>query len=275
MSEAGESIAVDVNPLLWSLLAPVRWYVRRFPLVRGKGVLVRQLIVPALPADGSFLATIYGGGRVRLRYRETLGLSTILYGSFEQAELEYLCKRVVSGMTAIDVGANVGLYSVALGHAVGPQGRVLAIEPLPENVDRLRDNLGRNGLVNVRVYHCAVADVEGELALRLADDPAYASIGEVGESRATGEVIRVRVMTLDEIWRSAGAPPVVAIKLDIEGGEMTALGGARELLVTSHPLILIEAHSVSEIAALTALLAPLGYQYSHPSGFLPWNHIFL
>lgn len=259
---------------LWALLAPVRWYIRRFPIPRGKGLLVRWLILPALPADGSFLAEVHGGGRVRLRYRETLGLSTILYGPFEKQELEYVCRRVPAGSSVIDVGANVGLYTVALGVAVGPGGKVHAIEPLPSNIRRLKENLAENRLVNVQVHGVAVAETESEVNLQLADDPAYASTEEVTESRGTGKAIRVRALPLDSLWEGAGKPVITVVKLDVEGGELAALRGARRIMETSHPLLLVEAQTASRLEGLENLLVPLGYRYVHPPGFAPWNHIF-
>ena len=274
MNEIDCGITGTPRKLLWELLAPVRWYIRRFPWARGKGLLVRWLIIPALPRDASFLVQVHGGARVRMRSRETLGLSTILYGPFEQAELDYLCGRVGAGSHAMDVGANVGLYSVAIGNAVGPSGEVLAIEPLPANVECLRKNLAENGLDNVRIIAGAVAETAGEVELRLADDPAYASTEEVSESRGTGEVIRVQALPLDRIWEQAGKPKISVIKLDVEGGELAALRGARMMIEAAHPLLLVEAQTAARLEGLKMLLTPLGYRYQHPSGFAPWNHVF-
>lgn len=264
----------SIRSFFWAILAPIRWYVRSFPIARGKGLLMRTLIVPLLPDSGGFTVAVPGGGQVKLLYRETLGLSTLVYGPFEQEELRYLCARLEEGDTAVDVGANVGLYSVAFAKAVQPSGRVLAVEPLPANVERLSENLGMNRLANVTVHACAVSDRGGTVPLLLADDPAYASTDEVSEARGTGSAIAVPAMTLDQIWEQEGRPQVRVMKLDIEGGELKALRGAHGLLEHCHPLLLVEAHGRQRIDELSSLLAPLGYAALRPPGFKPWNHIY-
>lgn len=253
MSEADGSIAADVNPLLWSLLAPVR----RFPLARGKGVLVRRLIVPALPADGSFLVSTHGGGKIRLPYRETLGLSTLLYGPFEQAELNYFCGLMTVAGIAMDIGANIGLFSIALGLSAGPKGRVIAIEPLPDNVRRLTENAEMNGLCNVQVHQCAVGERTGRAMLKLADDPAYASTVDVAEHRGTGETISVEQKTLDQIWREEGEPKVDVVKLDVEGGELGVLRGGESLFKSCKPVLLVEANTTERRVKLTHFISHL------------------
>jgi FkbM family methyltransferase len=230
--------------------------------------------MPFLPAEGSFVALVWGGTRIRLRYREALGLSTIAYGSFERAEIEYLCGSVAPGATAIDVGANVGLFSVALGRAVGPCGRVIAVEPIPENVERLEENLALNELCNVTVRRCAAAEAEGHATLILANDLAYASTTDVPEGRHTGERLEVRTMSLDRIWVEAGSPRVVAIKIDVEGGELGVLKGAAKLLAACNPVLLVETNTSARFREVGAWLESFGYRHSHPAGFCVWNHVF-
>ena len=101
-------------PLIWLLLYPVRLYLRRFPIQRGKGILLRRVIMPLLPrAEAEFdLPVPPGAARVGVRYRETLGLSSLLYGTFELAELNFVSQYLRPGERAIDIGANVGIFSV-------------------------------------------------------------------------------------------------------------------------------------------------------------------
>ena len=68
-------------PLIWSLLLPIRLYLSSFPVQRGKGILLRHVVTPLLPPPGAeFELRLPGEVRIALRYRETLGLSSLLYG---------------------------------------------------------------------------------------------------------------------------------------------------------------------------------------------------
>src|SRR5919199_1573357 len=128
--------------LLWPLSWPVREYWLRSERKLGKRFLVDRVLKGVLPAPRrGFEAELPGGGRVFLHYREDIGLVTLLGGGFERAELEAARAHARARTTAIDVGANVGVFTVALALAVGPEGRVLAFEPFADNVRRLERNL--------------------------------------------------------------------------------------------------------------------------------------
>src|SRR5918912_2561693 len=133
--------------LLWPLTCPVRAYWLRSERKLGKKLLLDRLLKGLLPAPPrGFEAELPGGGRVFLHYREDIGLVTLLGGGFERAELEAARTHARPGTTAIEVGANVGVFTVALALAVGPDGRVVAFEPFAENVRRLEQNLALKGL---------------------------------------------------------------------------------------------------------------------------------
>ena len=142
---------------VWPLTWPVRQYVRRSPVARGKGLLVRSLLRPLVPPPpATFVTATVGGGRLSLQYAERIGLSTLIHGGFEVVEIECLRRAATPGTTAIDAGANVGVFTVPLATAVGPDGAVMAFEPFPDNVARLEENIELNGLRNVAVHACAM-----------------------------------------------------------------------------------------------------------------------
>jgi hypothetical protein len=121
----------------WGLAWPIRAYLRHTPAHRGRGLVEAALVRLVLPlAPTTFITALPGGGTIALRYRERIGLSTLVYGSFEAAETELLRRLARPGTTAIDAGANVGLFTIPLALAVGDEGRVLAVEPAPETAAR-------------------------------------------------------------------------------------------------------------------------------------------
>jgi FkbM family methyltransferase len=262
--------------LLLRVLWPLTWPVRRYWVGSrrklGKRLLVDGILKRLLPAPPSgFEAELPGGGRIFLHYREDVGLVTFLSGGFERAELEEARRHARPGSTAIDVGANVGVYTVTLARAVGPAGGVLAFEPFPETVRRLEENVRLNGLANVAVHSKAVAAEPGEVELRLGSDPGFHSTATVAERRGSGASLRVLATTLDEEWEAAGRPPLSFVKIDTEGAEEAVVLGARDLLREQRPVVLAEVRD----ERVLALLRGLRYDDVRPRGFAPGNVLFV
>lgn len=261
--------------IAWRALWPVRMYLRRFPFHRGKGALTRWLIRPALPkGDASFLTTLPSGARLRVRYQEALGLDALLYGGFETREQAFIQEHLSEGAQVIDVGSNVGLFTVVMALRVGRSGQVIAVEPLEENLRRLHDHLTAHGLHNVVVVAAAAGSEGGMVTLHLADDGAYSSTRQVVGRHAIGQSTPVRVARLDTIWKEHGCKPITVVKIDVEGGEIDVLKGAVELITTCRPLLLLEANTGPDVSELHTFLRRFGYHYQQPQGFRPWNHVF-
>ena len=259
----------------WTLSWPIRSYLRVTPAHRGRGLVEAALVRLVIRlAPSTFVAPLPGGGTIALRYRERIGLSTLLYGAFESAETELLRRLARPGTTAVDAGANVGLFTVPLALAVGSEGRVLAFEPAPETVVRLHENLRRNGLGNVSVFEAALGGERGAATLLLADDSAYNSTATT-PTAADSVVVEVPVVRLDDVWAEAGRPEVSVLKIDVEGAELDVLEGAGELVRSSRPAVLVEASEPRRAEAVSRLCAEHGYRLTPASGLQRWNLFFL
>lgn len=263
-------------PHVWRLLYPVRLYLARFPIQRGKGVLLRRVIKPLLPPDeAEFDLPIPPHATISLRYRETLGLSSLLYGTFELAELNFVNRYLKLGDKAMDVGANVGIFSVVMGATVGDEGRVFAFEPVAANVLRLEKNIRKNELDNVQIFPVALGASQGHMNLRMATDPAYPSLHEVQGGFGNGADVSIEVRTLDVVWRELGSPAIALVKIDVEGAEMDVLHGASDFLASCRPTLLVESNSLPELESLRTHLCHLGYRHVQQLGFSPMNHVFI
>jgi FkbM family methyltransferase len=185
----------------------------------------------------------------------------------ERAALRALLRP---GMTVIDVGANIGIYTEFLAACVGPQGRVIAIEPAPDNVHRLETAARR--LPQVTVVHAGVAARSGSITLYIADD---LNVDHRTYSAEPGRrSIEVRALALDEYI--AANERIDLIKMDIQGAELEAIEGARRVLTSLHPPhILFEywPHGLRaagrEPRALPDSLRELGYVLT-TVGEVPW-----
>lgn len=227
-----DNTAVEIRRLeaLRSILA-------RLP-VRGKRTLSALLVRWVAPGVRHVWGDVRG---IRMR----LDLSDraqrwMYFGLYDEREAALLESLLSPGGCFLDIGANVGFYTVHAAARVGPAGQVHAFEPLPANVAALRETIRENHLAQVHLVDAAVSDREGEVAFHAPPE------GESGWGRVAGgsegETIRVRCVTVDGYLARLAEPPgrVDAIKLDIEGHEMAALQGMRRTLERDRPAILME-----------------------------------
>jgi FkbM family methyltransferase len=140
---------------------------------------------------------------------------------------------VAPGSTVIDVGANIGFFTLRFGRWVEPGGQVIAIEPESRNMATLRRRVRGAGLQDV--VHCVqavAADRQGEL--RLAVNP-----GHPGDHRIADDGEPVRAVTIDELI--AGDPRrVTLVKVDVQGAEMLVLAGAQGVIERHRPAMFVE-----------------------------------
>jgi FkbM family methyltransferase len=161
----------------------------------------------------------------------------LLSQPFESSEVR-LVKRLISpGQTVVDVGANIGYYTLLFSSLVGEHGRVISFEPDPDNAALLHRNLTDNNCQNVDVHQSAVGAEQVELKL-------YRCAGNNGMHRAYESIccgdayVTVQSVVLDELL--ADEPSIDFLKMDIEGFEYFALQGMSRLLQRHSPTILIE-----------------------------------
>ena len=135
-------------------------------------------------------------------------------------------KEIPFGATVIDVGANIGIMACSLA-VQRPDLSVIAIEPVPPNVECLRRNVVANGLNNVEVIHAAVTDKPGRVRVNV--NGPWSVVMEHGEAE-------VPAVTLDEFTsRNVGL-----VKIDVEGWEPYVLSGGRTLMAAHRPRVLME-----------------------------------
>jgi len=183
-------------------------------------------------------------------------------GTYEP-ELETALRDLVEpGMVTYDVGANIGYVTLLLARAVGERGRVFAFEALLSNVERLRANIGFNGM-QARVTVVAAAVGTGSAPVRFlvhesgGMGKAEGSAGRAGQYASS---ITVPGISLDEFVYGQGNPPPQVVKMDIEGGEVLALPGMRRLLAEARPRMLMELHGPQSARAAWEALTAAGYQ---------------
>lgn len=189
----------------------------------------------------------------------------LLNGEFEPKELACIAQHLREGDTFVDIGANIGIFSVFAGKQVGPSGTVISIEPEPENHELLLRNLLHNGLTTANVKHLALGDTKTKLALyrdsRNAGNPSLVRANVVHYQDAH----EVDVERLDDVL--SDVKDVHVIKMDVQGFEMNVLRGAAGVLEKHKPAILLElwpeglARTGSSAREVLEFLARMGYTF--------------
>lgn len=222
---------------------------------------IRRRVQTAYLGDGVVLARVLGRHKMFLRSADRgFACNVMLDGYWEIWLTQFLAQRLKPGMTAIDVGANFGYYTLLMGEAVGAAGRVLAVEPNPEAAALLQQTVNLAGhWPQTRLVSQALSASAGRAWLYSPDgEPKNASL-VVQPDLPGGKTVEVATVTLDEL--ALGYPKVDLVKIDAEGGEQGIVAGMQQLIARDRPLIVLEFNAVryAEPAAfLDGLLAHYG-----------------
>lgn len=170
--------------------------------------------------------------------------------SFETDVLQIFVGLIKPGFVILDIGANVGLYSLLGSELVGSEGRILAFEPEPNTYAALLKNLSVNRIHNVSALPMALSDSNGLVELAVPEEvkakfeygDSYLSMKPADANKSTAPIPCRR---LDEVLEEMNILKVDVVKINVEGAEYLCLSGAKGLLNGVHkPVILLECDEV-------------------------------
>jgi FkbM family methyltransferase len=214
-----------------------------------------------------------GAGNLTFRcdLRDSIAREVWFTGHYEPQETALVTAILQPGHVFVDVGANWGYFTLLGAQCVGPEGRVVGLEPDPRLFPELRDNVARNGLAQVTALRTAAARTAGTMSMAGFDEQG----GNFGLSRLSdgiteGRTFDVSTKPLDDVLDDLGVRHVDLLKMDIEGAEGMALDGlARSLATHRIDRLLLELHP--------ALLAEQGETSAtvvdrlQSAGYRPWR----
>lgn len=172
------------------------------------------------------------GHTMYLDKQDSLWLS--INGVYEKFETDLVKQEIKRGDVVIDIGANIGYYTLIFARLVGDTGKVFAFEPDPTNFELLRKNIEVNGYKNVVLEQRALSDKVGKIFLELSKQNT-AGHHISSEPRTTENSIQVDAVTADDYFRNFERK-INFIKMDVEGAESIVLRGMAHILNTSEDL---------------------------------------
>lgn len=168
----------------------------------------------------------------------------LLFGKRELEHKIILQNVLKPDMRVLDIGANIGYYAIMESKLVGPNGKVIAVEPSPNNISLLKRNLNLNNCHNVDVYEAAISDVNDEREFFIANSSNLNTFHNTGSGihDLTGETIKVKTKTVIEMMKTTGT--VDLIRMDVEGHEVEVIRGMLPAIQNGEiaPMIIFETH---------------------------------
>jgi FkbM family methyltransferase len=186
-----------------------------------------------------FIHDLSHGLKIKL-YKNSV-LSKLIYEGFEQSELKYLESSLTDGDIFIDVGANIGIFSLYASRFVGQLGKVISIEPSRVTFERLLENVKLNQLGNVSPFNIGLSNRSGRLDLQVSVSgfDAWNTFSTAHNNKFQSK-INVQVETLDDLVQNFEKKKIRLIKIDVEGWEKFVLLGGINFLNTYSPSLMVE-----------------------------------
>lgn len=167
-------------------------------------------------------------------------------GNMEPGLTSHFRSLLREGMTVVDAGANLGLYTLHAAQIVGTAGRVHSIEPAPLTFDLLRDNIQVNGLLEsgiVQTHQVALSNVIGEASFAIYNHKS--GHNTLYPDAPADRLVQVPVMTLDALLKHV--PHVDLVKIDVEGAEALVFAGMTELIARNPSICILMEFSPSQL----------------------------
>ncbi|TMI91570.1 MAG: FkbM family methyltransferase [Bacillati bacterium ANGP1] len=238
------------SSLRFAVHVAARGYVRHTPLAKGRAYLYAQHVDPYFARYSlDFVAPTVFGSKVAGNTRDIVQREIYTFGVYDPHLTDWISRSLAPGDTFIDVGANIGYFTLLASKLVGDSGEVVAIEPSPRIFGFLQRNLALNNATNVHTVNAAVSDSEGVVKLFRGFDENIGQTGIVESPYGTKMECECEVdaLPLGEICPEKMRHARL-IKIDVQGAEWSVVAGMRplfdscperlEIVIEVHPGIL-------------------------------------
>jgi FkbM family methyltransferase len=205
-------------------------YVRYFPFSVGKRALWARVIDPHFAWNSHpFVASTLFGMKMKGDAKEILQQCIYYFGVWEPQITAFVRRRLALGDTFVDVGANIGYYSLLASQLVGKTGTVVAIEASPTTFKDLQTNLELNDVSNVRAVNVAASDSKGVAKIYRGHEH-HIGLTTMLECRGFDLECEVRAAPLSAILKPEELKGARLVKVDVEGAECSVVSGMGSLI---------------------------------------------
>jgi len=189
------------------------------------------------------------------------------FGTHEPITTKLLSKYLKDGMTCLDVGSNIGYYVFLESNLVGKSGKVIAIEPSPQNFKVLNENLSLQKNSNIELFNFACGNEDGEVLFQISNSSNWSRVKDDyinSNDRDIVSDIKVKLRKIDSFLNEKKLSHLDLIRMDTEGYELKIYPGMRETIKKFKPMISMEVHrsilGSKDTIRLLKLLQDDGYE---------------
>lgn len=213
-----------------------RRYVRDAPGMFGKSALVSRYLNRYLRDHSRHrVVETSSGARLAVDTQDLIQRYVYLFGVWEPHMTRWLRGRLRPGDAFVDVGANIGYYSLLASRLVGERGRVVAVEASPAFHGRLLDHVRLNGCPNVRAVNAGVSDSARTLTFVLASSHNLGSNSIVPYDGSAESSFEIEARSLPDLLEPEEIARARVIKIDVEGAEGSVVRGLEPILDQLRP----------------------------------------
>lgn len=205
-------------------------YLRHFPVDRFKNKLEKFIDLP----KGDQIVEFSSGLTYNLNMKDHVMRQIYLKGIYEKNTIRHLTKLVKSSGTFVDVGANIGAYTIGLSKYF-KDGKIISFEPNPRALNYLNKNIELNQLKNIRVEKVGLSD-QSEEAILFTPSMTTASMNK---HKSSDEQEVIKLITLDDYCNEKNITNIDLLKIDIEGHEIKCIEGAKDIINKSPNMVLV------------------------------------
>jgi FkbM family methyltransferase len=226
---------------LRSLLAEIFKFLFKVPPIKKRFFGIHKRIISPLKLFKGVTKQIKYKNNIifELHIDDWIQESLFFIGKYEETELQFIERSLNNGNVFIDIGANIGLYTLLASKLVGEEGKVFAFEPFSKNFHSLKKNVSLNRSKNILLENLAVAETNKQIEIFYNDQ--ISNFGIASSYLTQNNMCeKIDAVSIDNYLNKHTVKELSFIKIDIEGGEYPALLGMKETLTNFSPILLVE-----------------------------------
>jgi FkbM family methyltransferase len=216
------------------------FYLRHTPIEKGRYRLL-TLVRPIGRKIGHTLGwrriQTKHGFQMKLNLQDWIPQDIFIMGEFEPATSTVAKQLLRNGDMVVDVGANIGYFSLLFSRCVGTEGRVYSFEPVPKLASALLKNANLNQFEQITLSNLALSDHDGHACFYVGPED-NSGLSSLRQPRGSSDTLDVKLERFDQIFNLD--QDIALVKIDVEGAELAVLRGMNDYLRNKHPYILIE-----------------------------------
>lgn len=190
-------------------------------------------------ADKVYKKRLHDNFYMLLNPTEHIQQQLFWYGYYEKELGDLMKKTVKPGDVFLDIGANIGYFSLLVANN-SPSVKVISFEPVAGLFQNMNENISLNNIKNIATVNAATGEIteEKELFISAPDNLGMSSFHQ--PENYSGKKESVKVVAIDDWFKTSGLSKIDVIKLDVEGSELAALKGMKEVLQKQKPVLIVE-----------------------------------